>query len=53
MAIVEQYYIGALYHGIGNGVTDGAPFAVFIMIALGFLSREFVTSELIKGVWFS
>ena len=47
MGTIESYYMGGLYLGPGNGISDGSVIAIFLLIGLGFVSREFVTSELI------
>lgn len=43
MAAIEEYYVGEMILGVGNGISDGAPGAIAIIITLGFCSREFVT----------
>ena len=53
MAAIEEYYVGEMVLGLGNGVSDGAPATIIFITGLGFCSREFITQELVKGVWYS
>lgn len=38
---LEEYYIGGLYLGIGNGVTDGSLLLISIFIIQGITSQGF------------
>lgn len=38
---LEEYYIGGLYLGVGNGVTDGSVIIIALFIYSGYAGNEF------------
>lgn len=42
---LEEYYIGGLYLGVGNGVTDGSAPIIALFIYCGIFGNDFFKSE--------
>jgi len=53
MSAIEELYTDEMILGLGNGISDGAPLAICLIIGVGFFSREFMVHELVKGVWYT
>ena len=43
MAAIEEYYVGEMILGLGNGISDAAPGSVILIITIGLCSRESIT----------
>lgn len=43
---LEEYYVGGLYLGLGNGVTDGSVILVAIFIMQGITSQGFFSNTI-------
>lgn len=42
---LEEYYIGGLFMGIGNGVTDGSALIIAIFLGTGFVGNDVWLTE--------
>ena len=48
-SILEEYYIGGLFLGIGNGVTDGSAPIIALFLYSGLYGTDFFKSEVAFG----
>jgi hypothetical protein len=46
---LEEYYIGGLFLGVGNGVTDGSAPIIALFIYCGFWGNDFFKKEIAIG----
>lgn len=44
---LEEYYLGGLFLGVGNGVTDGSGTIFAILILMGFLGNDIMLKTII------